>query len=83
MTTDHLGCVLAAFSEVLKTTVGPEDDFFALGGDSLGSETLLTLISAETGLDLPGWALLDYPRPVDLVGFMAGLQACSANCSRS
>lgn len=73
MGADPLALVLSAFCGVLQCPVGPKDDFFGLGGDSIASEELLTRISAETGINLPGWTLLDYPRPVDLVAYMASI----------
>jgi Phosphopantetheine attachment site len=73
MNADILTRVVAAFADVLKVPVGPQDDFFALGGDSVGSEQVLTQISAAIGHDLPGWVLLDHPRPVDVVDFLSGL----------
>lgn len=74
MTQDYLTCVLSALAAALERPVSPEDDFFALGGDSLASEIALTRIGVATGIDLPGWALLDYPRPVDLVEYMVSLR---------
>lgn len=73
MTLDILTIITVAFSTELKTKVGPEDDFFDLGGDSLSSENVLTEIIARTGVTLPGWALMDFPRAVDLAAYIASL----------
>jgi acyl carrier protein len=73
MTLDLLTIITMAFSTELKTKVGPEDDFFDLGGDSLASENVLTEITAQTGVTLPGWALMDFPRAIDLAAYIASL----------
>jgi amino acid adenylation domain-containing protein len=47
------------WEEVLKVMpVGVNDDFFELGGDSLGAMTMLTQVQEELGLDLPPSLLL-------------------------
>ncbi len=56
--TERLICGL--FSEVLETTpVGPEDDFFMLGGQSLLATRLLHRVEGETGVALRVVDLLD------------------------
>ena len=70
MTADVLAIILDVFSKILNTEVGPEDDFFSLGGDSLSSEIVLTEISCRIRIDLPGCILLDYARPIDLLAFI-------------
>ena len=78
MMLDVLTIITVAFSTELKTKVGPEDDFFDLGGDSLASENVLIDISARTGVTLPGWALMDFPRAIDLAGYIASLDQQSS-----
>jgi acyl carrier protein len=75
MSNEFLASTLDAFETVLKVTVQPDDNFFDLGGDSLASEALLTLLSEQVEVDLPGWTLLDHPRPIDLAAFLARLKA--------
>lgn len=56
--TERLVCGL--FSEVLEATpVGPEDDFFMLGGQSLLAMRLLNRVEGETGVALRVVDLLD------------------------
>jgi acyl-CoA synthetase (AMP-forming)/AMP-acid ligase II/thioesterase domain-containing protein/acyl carrier protein len=59
--------IAALFSRVLLVDdVGRDDDFYALGGDSLASVELLALLDAELGLDLSAAALLESPTPAQL-----------------
>lgn len=74
MRNEFLIPTLKAFGAVLKVTVKPEDNFFDLGGDSLASEALLTLLSEQADVDLPGWTLLDHPRPLDIAALLARLK---------
>lgn len=47
------------WEQVLEVApIGVEDDFFELGGDSLGAMTMLTQVQEEFGLDLPPSLLL-------------------------
>jgi thioesterase domain-containing protein/acyl carrier protein len=46
--------------------VGLDDDFFELGGDSLGVVELLAAINVEFGIDLPTSAVLDAPTVAEL-----------------
>ncbi len=59
--TTTLTLVLDAFREVLGPNVGPQDDFFGSGGDSVASENVLLRLEEATGRTLPGWTLLDHP----------------------
>lgn len=75
MRDELLSLALNAFGAVLKMPVKPDDNFFDLGGDSLASEDLLALLSEQTAVDLPGWTLLDHPRPVDVAALLARRKA--------
>ncbi len=55
------------FASVLGVErVGLDDDFFELGGDSLGVVELLATINEEFGIDLPTSAVLDAPTVAEL-----------------
>ncbi|MEQ3626388.1 MAG: thioesterase domain-containing protein [Celeribacter sp.] len=67
------GAVQAAFAEVFSTeTVGAEDDFFDLGGDSLLAEELATRLSAIAGRDIRISSIFDYPTPATMAAFIGG-----------
>ncbi|MFD1740206.1 phosphopantetheine-binding protein [Cypionkella sinensis] len=53
--------ILSLFSKALGQPVTAQDDFFAIGGDSLAAEQVLAGLSAAVSQDLPGWMLLDHP----------------------
>jgi amino acid adenylation domain-containing protein len=55
------------YAEVLQTTpVGPEDDFFALGGDSLLATRLIGRIRSTTRAELSIRHLFEFPRICEL-----------------
>jgi acyl-coenzyme A synthetase/AMP-(fatty) acid ligase/thioesterase domain-containing protein len=55
------------FARVLELpSVGPDDDFFALGGDSLRGARLFAEIERTLGLDRPPTLLLEAPTPARL-----------------
>lgn len=61
------------WKRILRTrTVGPGDDFFALGGDSLSATRLAVLAGEEFGVDMPVSLIFDRPR---LAGQSAWLDA--------
>jgi len=52
------------FSDVLGVDrVGLDDDFFELGGDSLGVVELVAAIAERFGIDIPASLVLDAPTP--------------------
>lgn len=53
---------------------GPEDDFFALGGDSLAATRLLVLLESEFGLELTMGGLLRAPTPARMAALLEGLR---------
>jgi acyl carrier protein len=63
--TDHgpdqvRAAVFALWRDVLHLdTIGSDDDFFVLGGDSLTAARLATKVSNRFGVDLPPLALYD------------------------
>ncbi len=57
----------AIFASVLgEERVGLDDDFFELGGDSLGVVELVAMINEQFGVDLPTSAVLDAPTVAEL-----------------
>lgn len=65
---DTIDAVCGAFSEALDgVQVGPDDDFFECGGDSLNAEALALLLSEHFAQEVQMSALLDYPTPRELV----------------
>ena len=59
--------LVALFAEVLdEDAVGPDEDFFALGGDSLAAVEVLEGVRAAVGVDLPPSALVEAPTAAQL-----------------
>ncbi len=62
---DALTIVLGLFRQELdQSTIGPEDDFFDLGGDSLMATSLITAINAEFDCHYVVSNIMDTPTPV-------------------
>jgi amino acid adenylation domain-containing protein len=66
-----LGGICAAFERVLERRVALHDDFFALGGDSLGAVELAMLVRQNFNLEIDVSALLDRPTPALLASRVA------------
>jgi acyl carrier protein len=59
--------VLTLWREVLGIQdVGPDDDFFELGGDSLVATQLVARLREELGIAVPLLALFENPTPAEL-----------------
>lgn len=59
--------LVAIFESVLQISpIGPDDDFFELGGDSITAITLAVEVEKATGVQLPTTALFDAPTPARL-----------------
>jgi acyl carrier protein len=54
------------FAEILGVPVGPDDDFFELGGDSLTAMRLVSGIQSELGTGLEILDLTTHPTPAAL-----------------
>lgn len=50
-----------AFLVALEHELSDHTDFFEAGGDSIAAESVLTYLSDQLQVELPGWLLLDYP----------------------
>ncbi len=59
--------------------VSTQDNFFALGGNSLLGTQMLTRIGEELGIELPLRTIFDHPSVVDLAGEIERLQASVTN----
>lgn len=63
--------VAAVWSEILGVSgIGPEDDFFALGGHSLNAVRMFARLRKDHGVTLPLAALFERPRLADLVALL-------------
>lgn len=60
--------IRALFARELGAEIGPDDDFFAAGGDSLAAEGVVTALSAHLAQPVEGWMLLDHPTARGLAG---------------
>jgi thioesterase domain-containing protein/acyl carrier protein len=59
--------VVEVFTDVLGIDgIGPDDDFFALGGDSLDAVELIEALADRFGIEISASALLDAPTPAQL-----------------
>ncbi|MEC3952753.1 amino acid adenylation domain-containing protein [Nocardia sp. CDC153] len=65
--TDAERTLVAAFESVLETPrIGVDDNFFDIGGNSMGAVRLVTLVRERTGIPMPlQWMFLD-PTPAAL-----------------
>ncbi|MEU6087674.1 phosphopantetheine-binding protein [Streptomyces sp. NPDC047085] len=56
------GTVTAVWTEVLGIDgIGPDDDFFDLGGDSLVATRLTVLLEERLGVEVPPLMVFDHP----------------------
>ncbi len=59
--------ILATWAEVLKTdSIGPDDDFFAMGGHSLIAASAAARLGERLGIDLPPRAIFEAPTPAEM-----------------
>jgi len=69
---DALGVTLAAYREVLANPdVTPDDDFFALGGDSAQAIDAVSIIEAAVGVEIPTAWFFAYPTAGELAEAIA------------
>lgn len=63
--------ISTAFCSVLdRTSVQPDDDFFALGGDSLRSLLCTAEIESLTGMNLPNYIIYSCSTPLQLTTYL-------------
>jgi acyl-CoA synthetase (AMP-forming)/AMP-acid ligase II/acyl carrier protein len=64
------------FAEVLRAgRVGRDDNFFALGGDSLRATQVTARVLSAFGVELPNTAVFQWPTVAELAGEIAGSRA--------
>jgi acyl carrier protein len=69
---DLLDSVCSIWRETLqRNAIGPDDDFFALGGHSLLLLKVIEDLEERTGVDIPVRFFLDHPTPRALAGYLA------------
>ncbi|MFE4972089.1 condensation domain-containing protein [Kitasatospora sp. NPDC056651] len=72
--TDVLGSVLAAWQGVLGIeTIGPDESFFNLGGDSIGATQVLNRLQTVHGVELDPFAIFDHETPAELAAYLEKL----------
>ena len=80
MTTSADGAVVAQVLSALRSALGddrlgPDDDFFAEGGDSVAAVQALQLIHQTTGVQLPVAVFFTHPSAGLLAELVAGAAA--------
>ncbi len=70
---DRVLQMCAIWSEVLGTPVEPEDDFFAVGGDSLSAMKIEVMVEKKLGLSIGFRSFFDAATPRALVAEAVGL----------
>lgn len=74
--TDTERSIADAFEELIGVSpVGANDDFFALGGDSLLATQLCSRLRKQHQVDLPISAIFEHPKVEHLAAHLIGLQA--------
>ena len=64
--------VQATWAEILNLgAVRPDDDFFELGGSSLGVASAVARLGEQIGIDLPPRALFEAPTPAEMAELIA------------
>lgn len=63
---DLVELVRDAFATALETEVGPDDDFFGQGGDSLNAIVVVSELETALGVGLSQTAVFSYPTPAGL-----------------
>ncbi len=68
-TTPSVELIAGVWAQVLDLpAVGPDDDFFALGGNSLTAARAVSRLRALFATEIPFGAMFEQPRPTDLAG---------------
>ena len=69
-----IALVQATFAQVLNLdVVGPDDDFFELGGNSLIVAAAVARLGERLGIDLPMRALFEAPTPIEMAELLTQL----------
>jgi acyl carrier protein len=75
MTINTCELTLSAFRQVLDNPgISPDDDFFALGGDSVQAIMAISIIEEAMGVEVPVALFFTYPTAAELA------EAVSATC---
>jgi acyl carrier protein len=81
---DNLHIIEETWAEVLGlATVGPDDDFFELGGSSLIVAAAVARLGERLGIELPMRALFEAPTPVEMAELIAEMRDQPADGSTS
>ena len=69
---ERLDITLTAYRQVLsRPEIGPEDDFFELGGDSIQAIEAMSIIEAALGAEISPALFFTYPTPAELAEVLA------------
>ena len=72
---DATALIQQTWADVLGLkTIGPEDDFFELGGNSLIVASAVARLGERLGIDLPMRALFEAPTPLEMAELIAELR---------
>jgi yersiniabactin nonribosomal peptide synthetase len=74
-----LAAIQAEWRAVLERDIGPDDDFFAVGGDSLRAIEVAERIRRQLEVPVEYIDVFDYPTPSMLAGHVARLRECGGD----
>jgi acyl carrier protein len=80
MSSELEGTIASIWGEVLEreAAIEPQDNFFALGGDSLGATIVLFQVHEQLGVELAPASLLDAPTFSGFCGLVGAARRANA-----